>query len=209
MKTVLKLAASARRRALILCGCAALLVSRMGLAQCDPGPASGGGVNRCYDDGYVYVDVTGNAGGATWNWGYQSASQVPGNGMIVFHKCSMNNNAVVQLTDSYSLNGLAPPAPPYQGTFEGPGFIIPDAPAARVVNTFSTSLSVSNNGSDLALSWTVSPVAFTLQATTNLLQTNAWAAVTNAQAVFGNQIVVTYAKSGVSTFFRLVGRCAP
>jgi hypothetical protein len=33
------------------------------------------GVNRTYDDGYVLRDISGNAGGKTWNWGYSSASQ--------------------------------------------------------------------------------------------------------------------------------------
>jgi hypothetical protein len=41
-----------------------------------PGPATGGGVDRTYDDGYVRVDSSGNAEGATWNWGYDQASQV-------------------------------------------------------------------------------------------------------------------------------------
>ena len=44
-----------------------------------PGPATGGGVNRNYTDGYVRVDSAGNTGGQTWNWGYQKASQVAGN----------------------------------------------------------------------------------------------------------------------------------
>jgi len=33
------------------------------------------GVNRTYDDGFVRVDVSGNAGGTTWNWGYDTAGQ--------------------------------------------------------------------------------------------------------------------------------------
>lgn len=33
------------------------------------------GVNRSYDDGFVFRDISGNAGGKTWNWGYNSASQ--------------------------------------------------------------------------------------------------------------------------------------
>jgi hypothetical protein len=46
----------------------------------DPGPATGG-VNHNYDDGYVNVDASGNAGGRTWNWGYENASQVAGDTM--------------------------------------------------------------------------------------------------------------------------------
>lgn len=40
-----------------------------------PGAAVGG-IDHTYDDGYVLVDSSGNAGGLTWNWGYQNASQV-------------------------------------------------------------------------------------------------------------------------------------
>ncbi len=43
-----------------------------------PGPATGGGVDRTYNNGFVKVDSSGNAGGQTWNWGYQNASQVQG-----------------------------------------------------------------------------------------------------------------------------------
>lgn len=31
--------------------------------------------NRTYDDGFVKVDISGNAGGTTWNWGYNNGSQ--------------------------------------------------------------------------------------------------------------------------------------
>jgi len=34
--------------------------------------------NGTYNDGYVLRDSSGNAGGLTWNWGYQNASQVVG-----------------------------------------------------------------------------------------------------------------------------------
>jgi hypothetical protein len=46
----------------------------------NPGPATGG-VNHGYNDGYVNVDSSGNAGGQTWNWGYQNSSQVVGDTM--------------------------------------------------------------------------------------------------------------------------------
>ncbi|MBM3883981.1 MAG: hypothetical protein FJ387_30470 [Verrucomicrobia bacterium] len=52
----------------------------------DPDPVPGGGVDRFYDDGYVRVDSSGNAGGETWFWGYQSASQLPGDGTIVMRR---------------------------------------------------------------------------------------------------------------------------
>lgn len=41
-----------------------------------PGPAAGGGLPRTYQDGFIGVDVSGNAGGLTWFWGYENASQV-------------------------------------------------------------------------------------------------------------------------------------
>jgi hypothetical protein len=33
------------------------------------------GVNRTYDDGFVQRDISGNAGGMTWNWGYNNNAQ--------------------------------------------------------------------------------------------------------------------------------------
>jgi hypothetical protein len=54
------------------------------------GPASNPGIeardeDHTYDDGYVLRDSRNAADGNTWNWGYQSASQVPGNDTIQFH----------------------------------------------------------------------------------------------------------------------------
>jgi hypothetical protein len=53
------------------------------VARSNPGPPTGG-VNHNYDDGYVRLDSSGNAGGLTWNWGYDNASQVVGDA-IEFH----------------------------------------------------------------------------------------------------------------------------
>jgi hypothetical protein len=47
-----------------------------------PGPAVGG-VPHTYEDGSVLVDISGNAGGETWNWSYQSARQVYGNSIVM------------------------------------------------------------------------------------------------------------------------------
>jgi hypothetical protein len=42
----------------------------------DPGPGPGvSGANHNYENGYVRVDDSGNAGGLTWNWGFQD---IPG-----------------------------------------------------------------------------------------------------------------------------------
>ncbi len=69
------------------------------LNSASAGPATGGGVNRNYADGYVHVDSSGNAGGQTWNWGYQNASQVQG-GTLTMHSASITgNNTSSQNTD--------------------------------------------------------------------------------------------------------------
>jgi hypothetical protein len=52
----------------------------------NPGPATGG-ANHTYNDGYVLVDSSGDAGGLTTYWGYQNASQynATGSGSMQFH----------------------------------------------------------------------------------------------------------------------------
>ena len=45
----------------------------------NPGPGVGVHAgDHVYDDGYVKVDESGNAGNATWNWGFQKPSSVVG-----------------------------------------------------------------------------------------------------------------------------------
>ncbi len=52
----------------------------------NPGAPGVGGLNHTYDDGYVLLDDTGNAGGFTSNWGYDSASQYdPVTDSLTFH----------------------------------------------------------------------------------------------------------------------------
>jgi hypothetical protein len=56
-------------------------------ALSNPGPATGGAVDRTYDNGYNLIDVTGNNHGpgfedTTWNWGYSDASSVQGNNLV-------------------------------------------------------------------------------------------------------------------------------
>jgi len=52
----------------------------------NPGPATGG-ANHTYNDGYVLLDISGNAGGLTTFWGFQNASQLnpAGGGTMQFH----------------------------------------------------------------------------------------------------------------------------
>ncbi len=60
-----------------------------------PGPASGG-AEHFYDDGFVRLDASGNAGGKTWFWGYENAAQVPGNDTIEFHAGDVPANRSVR-----------------------------------------------------------------------------------------------------------------
>lgn len=60
-------------------------------APVNPGPAAGG-ADHLYNDGYVFVDNSGNAGGLTWNWGYQNNSQVVGDTMQ-FNAIDAGNSA--------------------------------------------------------------------------------------------------------------------
>jgi hypothetical protein len=57
----------------------------------NPGPAAGG-ADHTYNDGYVRVDSSGNAGGLTWNWGYQNSSQVAGDTMQ-FHAIQSSSSS--------------------------------------------------------------------------------------------------------------------
>jgi hypothetical protein len=52
-----------------------------GLALSNPGSPTGSAVNRNYDNGYNRVDVSTNAGGMTWYWGYQNPNSVQGDNL--------------------------------------------------------------------------------------------------------------------------------
>ena len=64
----------------------------------NPGPAAGG-ANHTYDDGFVLLDGSGNAGGLTWNWGYQNGSQVMGDTMQ-FHSLQPAGGGSASATDN-------------------------------------------------------------------------------------------------------------
>jgi hypothetical protein len=51
-------------------------------------PPLSGGVDHNYSDGFVRLDSSGDRGGVTWNWGYQNASQISGNGTLLMHSAS-------------------------------------------------------------------------------------------------------------------------
>jgi len=52
------------------------------------------GTSYEYDNGYVRVDSSGNAGGQTWNWGYDEASQVSGSQVAMSLTSSTGNGSV-------------------------------------------------------------------------------------------------------------------
>src|SRR5262249_32836648 len=59
----------------------------------DPGAATGSAVNRTYDNGYNKVDISTNAGGLTWFWGYQNANQIQGNSLVMESSSSQNTGS--------------------------------------------------------------------------------------------------------------------
>jgi hypothetical protein len=70
-------------------------------APVNPGPLNTG-ADHTYNDGYVRVDSSGNAGGLTWNWGYQNSSQAPGDDAMHFHaiqSSSPSASAINHVTD--------------------------------------------------------------------------------------------------------------
>lgn len=99
-------------------------------AQGTIGPATEGGVDRFYDDGFVRVDATDNFYGFTWFWGYQNPSQVVGDS-IEFHSLVQQSTEWVLVTDRYARIGEFFPDAPYNGSFSGPGFVLPDIPLSR------------------------------------------------------------------------------
>lgn len=58
-----------------------------------PGAATGGQVNRTYDDGYNKVDATGNLGNTTGNWGYRRSDQFHRSGDIVLSRGTADGTA--------------------------------------------------------------------------------------------------------------------
>jgi len=151
-----------------------------------------------YGDGYVLTDVSGNQGGQTWNWGYDSSSQISGN-TILMHQSTASQNIsssgsadlanpgwggeliydrelgtrgkmhyglesavsylnismhasaagvgdVTQATDAYSFTtGATPPASPYQGTFNGPGFLIGSSPAGSTTTVLTGAANITSS----------------------------------------------------------------
>lgn len=151
-----------------------------------------------YGDGYVRSDVSGNRGGQTWNWGYDSSSQVSGN-TVVMHQTAASENIsssasadlpnpgwggeliydrelgsrgawhyglesavsylnlslsasgsgvgdITQTTDAYAFApGTTPPTAPYQGTFNGPGFLIGSTPASSSTTVMAGAANITSS----------------------------------------------------------------
>jgi hypothetical protein len=65
-------------------------------------PSAGAAANRAYSDGFVNVDSSGNAGNLTWNWGYQHASQISGDNVLM-HAASVSSGAGTSGSDDPNL----------------------------------------------------------------------------------------------------------
>jgi opacity protein-like surface antigen len=70
-----------------------------GFSQSRPGPATGRGIDRTYDDGYNGLDNSGNAFGLTTYWGYQSASQLDSGVPATATTLTLNSLSAAQLSD--------------------------------------------------------------------------------------------------------------
>jgi len=75
-------------------------------AASNPGPATGGGIDRIYDDGFVRRDGSGNRDGLTWYWGYANATQVPGNDTLLFNSHTTQGRTFTSHADGDPQLGL-------------------------------------------------------------------------------------------------------
>jgi len=88
----------------------------------------GGGQDYNYDDGYVHVDSSGNAGGQTWNWGYENDSQIDtsGEGSVAFTLTRSTGNAGTEERDD-AMAGLEAFGYYDMGDVKIPGLSLPGA----------------------------------------------------------------------------------
>ncbi len=69
------------------------------------GPPTGGGLDRVYDDGSVLLDVSGNAGGKTWNWAYKNSSQVVFGAIEQHRTIGPRDGSTTELATDFSYGG--------------------------------------------------------------------------------------------------------
>lgn len=151
-----------------------------------------------YNNGYVYTDVSGNAGGQTWYWGYDNSTTQRSGNTILLSRSTPDPNAESpagvgdgdpnfgweltydrelgkvgklrygveaavnytrvsfsdgssfsgnedQVTDAYPFTPgttppVATPGAPYQGTFNGPGFLIGSTPVSSTTTVAGTTV---------------------------------------------------------------------
>lgn len=66
----------------------------------------GGGIDYEYDDGFVRVDSSGNAGGQTWNWGYENDSQYDPSGTGSINMSITNSQSNGRVDEHDNANGF-------------------------------------------------------------------------------------------------------
>ena len=71
-----------------------------------PAPNIGLPGQRFYNDGFVGTDISGNAGGKTWNWGYNDAAQMPVAGTLNFHTSTSPTDGTTRNSGDGGLPGL-------------------------------------------------------------------------------------------------------
>ncbi|MFO1476782.1 MAG: hypothetical protein U1F98_09035 [Verrucomicrobiota bacterium] len=64
-----------------------------------------------------------------WRWGVEGAFGLT---LVNVHDDRTVSGTLTQVNDTYSLNGVVPAVPPYNGTYNGPGAIIGDTPNRSV-----------------------------------------------------------------------------
>ncbi len=180
------------------------ILPRIALAQCVPGPATGSPFIRCYDDGYVSIDITGNQSGRTWNWGYSNASQLQDGFLVFRHSSDLNPHTVQLITDIYALDGIVPPPAPYAGTESGPGPLISDVPVSRATITIARPklhlLHTPTN--NVIILWPSAPHDWALQQSKSL-DTNHWDTLPIIPILDGTNMKVTLPSVAGNCFYRL------
>lgn len=129
------------------------------------------GTTYNYDNGFVGVDVSGNAGGETWNWGYENASQYDPTGGGSINYSISNSAANARASD----NGETAPGIDLFAYYEMDDVILPSslssykakwglrfglhAAEANFRNGATLSSGVTSTNDRFALNGTIPPVA--------------------------------------------------